>query len=254
MLTVTLLVALLGAVCGSDVKYSQLEAGGFVADMDITLSFTDEFNPEPVAFDPEGERCDPSAECTTPIFGYDDDSVLFIKAKVPKKGLTTLAKVNPDSSEAQLGEATEVLFKLCFDNESKKDRKWRKAKDKIDDDKRCKKKLGTVEIAKDGNLNLEYKFPSDTPKATWFITAYVKCKKIGSDGTDFCAFDTTGGLTTLVAEPKENPATSPEAFIRTTVVESRTSGLYAAVVVMSLASLSLLGGFFVWEQVTSKNK
>lgn len=118
----------------------------------------------------------------------------------------------------------------------------------IQGDKRCGKKMGTEDFAA-GSGSMEFKIPTDTPSAEWFITALLKCPKEGSDDLVVCGYDTTG-----VKEKHLEPATNYPVYYETKVVDSRTTGLYIAVVVCSVASVSLLVGFFVFEQMTRKNK
>lgn len=117
-------------------------------------------------------------------------------------------------------------------------------------DKRCGKKLKTVPI---GDTEFKYKFPSNTPKAQWFITAYIKCAKPGSEETVNCGLDTTGGIKVLDKEAGD-VKTSPTIYYKTGVTDSRSTGLYVAVIILSICSVSLLVGFFIFEHLTQKNK
>lgn len=121
-------------------------------------------------------------------------------------------------------------------------------------DKRCKKSMGTVDI---DAKSIMYKFPSDTPKAQWFITAYIECEVPGTEDTIVCAIDTTGdiagGIKELSAEATK-VKTSDVIYYLTQVTDSRSPGLYAAVIILSICSVSLLGGFFIFEHLAQKNK
>lgn len=77
--------------------------------------------------------------------------------------------------------AAKVLVKACYNDASKKDRPWRKAKDVINDDKQCKKKFaeGAAIPAEGESASITYSFPPDFPGATYFVRVFAQT----ADGT-----------------------------------------------------------------------
>ncbi|GMH38426.1 hypothetical protein BSKO_06310 [Bryopsis sp. KO-2023] len=263
-----LLATLVVCSQGVDVKYSELVAGKHVVDMGMTLSFKDSSNESPVEYN-EGKPCTlEDTACQDPKFTSDDDSELILTLTPPKN---LADKYMKKAGDLVLLPPTSLTVKLCFATPWTSKRKWRKIKDTINDDKRCKnkviKKLDLASVS-GGTITESYKIPSDTPRAQWYFTAFLECDVDGKDDTAYCGLDTTGGLIQLAkeedvisaigaegdAQKALDATTSQELHIFTTVRESRPTGLYVAVIIMSGVSLAMLFGFFAFEQILKKNK
>lgn len=256
-------------VSGFADTYSGLVAGGHVVPLNIKLSYLDDDHPNRAPYN-RGMQCLVDDDrCQKPVFKKQNGAVLLVSLKMPAGNQTNVLKKYKD---VELGEPTTLTLKLCYAKESTVDRKWRKPNDSISKDKRCSKS-----IAKDLDLashsgHVNYTVPSDTPKAKFFLTAYLNCPIKGSTGkTQICGFDTTGGLDALVsreavmaklgiagtteeADERMDAETSTVVYFRTMSSHRFPKLLVGGVIAFSIFSVLLLVFFLVYEHVLRKKK
>jgi len=165
--------------------------------------------------------------------------------------------------------STPVAFEIfaCFETEFTKNRKWRKPKDVIQDDKRCLKKVVGKRDLPEGEESFVYAVKSDMPRARYFLTLFLFCRVPGTDNDEYCAIDTTGPLDALAktadvqkrleenedaTEILNQSETSEPLSFKTTVIDSRPPELIVCVVVLSIVSVSMLVLYFVYERALKK--
>jgi len=122
--------------------------------------------------------------------------------------------------------ATEVAVLRCFSKASTVNRAWRKPKEVISKDKQCKK-VGTVTVDTQPQLEYKYVIPSDAAEATYFIRLLVKC------GEDYCYDVNTQFMMNLYYGIKP--------------MDSIPGGLIAGVVIAVIIAPSFLILYFIYE-------
>ncbi|GMH41935.1 hypothetical protein BSKO_09854 [Bryopsis sp. KO-2023] len=209
--------------------------------------------------------------CQKPVFMQETGSVLIVGFKLPTGNLTNVVR---KYKGVELGSPTTMTLKMCYSAGSTSDRKWRKANDKISKDKRCGIDIAEgIDLAMHTGFSLiNYTLPSDTPKARFFITAFLKCPVGGySNRTQTCGLDTTGGLDALVTkeavmnkmgisgtveavDAKMKLKTSKIIYFKTMSSHHQPALLVGGVIGFSIFSVALLAFFLVYEHVLRKKK
>ena len=100
----------------------------------------------------------------------------------------------------------------------------------------------------------DFKLPSDTPKAEFFITIFIFCRVEGTNDDEYCSFDTTGELSDLAKGKTDDDreTISPRLSYRTDVIASRPTELVVCVIILSILSVTMLVLYFVYERVMKK--
>lgn len=249
--------------------------GGHVGDLDIKVEYqqdNDGFRPytpscpDDALKDDNPEEHKTQREACTDL-NYDDEVELQITFDASLLNVTDPPTLKVDG-RSNLGRPVKYKVEACFANGFTSRRKWRKAKDIIQDDKRCSRQLQKKTDLTLGPNTFTYKLKSDTPGAQYFVTVLIFCERENEPEHDqYCFFDTTGPLGNLASikeiEKRDSNLdgktvlasreTSPKLQYKTSVPDFRTTGLVVGVIVLSICSVSMLFGYFTFERLLKKS-
>eukprot|EP00210_Caulerpa_lentillifera_P009553 g9111.t1 len=248
-----------------DIRFSTLVAGRHIAKFNITVRYKN---------DKTGGNFIPYISCTNattddcPELDYDDNVQLEISFDAPSAADLVRRTLERDGDD-KLGAPVQYKVEACFERLYTRRRKWRKAKDVIQDDKRCSKELQSKTDWDSGRNTFTYDLDSNMPAAHFFVTLFVFCQVEGegktTDDNQYCLLDTTGSLEDLAPESdieKRHPnadleqlyalPTSKPLIYRTVVPDFRTTGLIVGVIVLSICSVGMLIGYFTFERLLKK--
>eukprot|EP00245_Coleochaete_scutata_P004230 TRINITY_DN1652_c0_g1_i1.p1 TRINITY_DN1652_c0_g1~~TRINITY_DN1652_c0_g1_i1.p1 ORF type:complete len:233 (-),score=44.81 TRINITY_DN1652_c0_g1_i1:134-832(-) len=133
-----------------------------------------------------------------------------------------------------------VIIKLCYAPVSQTLRKWRKSNvNNLKKDKTCQYTIGSVPYTRAGST-VDWLVTKNVPDAKYFVRAYAV------DGNLTVAFG-------AVAWGGNSPDRKTN-LIHVDPISGRSTGLYIAIAVSSLISLTTLVGYFIREQHLAKTK
>jgi len=172
---------------------------------------------------------------------------------------TTAPQTQTEAVSAALGKTTKIMLKACFSKLSTKDRKWRKEKDEVGNDKQCFKELiesrpwPTADQTPAQIDDFVWTVGDSIGRATYFFRVFA----YDADGNTIGYGDSRE----LLEQPFMHNEVEISAadggsgigYWKVKGYDGLTSGVITGVVIMSILSWALLITYFVYEHFIAKD-